>query len=175
MLIRPDPQIPRGLVMPMVCKARLQGLRIQVKVLDGPGGRPQSVLDPSPLEGRTGRAGGRHQPFGVADHDLAVGPDIDIQGQRFLLVNARPEHAGDDVSPAHIGGHLEEREQSERGPPTLRPELPGPERGNKTGHGRVRGFADKFRIQPQEQMGHNRIAGDGHMGYPVQVDPGLGL
>ncbi len=55
---------------------------------DGPGRGPHAEFDAAAFKGRARRAGGGGQPGLVADDDLAVGADIDEQGQFWVLVNA---------------------------------------------------------------------------------------
>ena len=50
------------------------------------------------LEGRAGGSRGGEQSVGVAEHDLAVGADVDEQAQSAVPVHAGGEYAGDDVA-----------------------------------------------------------------------------
>ena len=62
-------------------------------------GRPHAVADAAPLEGRAGRAGGAGQPLLVADDDLAVGADVDIQGKFGVFKNPGGQDPGHNIPP----------------------------------------------------------------------------
>ena len=63
-----------------------------------PDGGPHAELDAAAFEGRSGGAGGAGQPLLVADDDLAVGADIDEQGQLGVFVDPRGQDPGDDIA-----------------------------------------------------------------------------
>ena len=75
--IMPEPQMPRGLD---VADGRIRasaGGGIDRDLLDGADGGAHAAFDAAALERRAGRAGTGHEEIAVADHDLAVGADVD--------------------------------------------------------------------------------------------------
>ena len=67
-------------------------------------------MAPPSNAGPAGRGGGQ-DAVAVAEHDLAVGADVDEQPDALVAVHAGREHAGDDVA-ADVGAERRE----ERGP-----------------------------------------------------------
>ena len=82
---------------------------------------PHRIAPPSNA-GPGGRGGGQ-DPVAVAEHDLAVGADVDEQPGPLVAVHAGRQHAGDDVA-ADVGA--ERGEQHGPGPRVQRePEVGG--------------------------------------------------
>jgi len=53
-------------------------------------------------------------------------------------------------------------------------QVDGPHRGDEVGRGDIRLFADVFRIEAQEELGHRRIPGDDEVGDERPIDPAHG-
>ena len=87
--------------------------RVELDHLDRAVGGPHAAADRAALEGRAGRRRGREDAVAVAEHDLAVGADVDEQPDPLVAVHAGGEHAGDDVA-ADVGA--EGREDDGRAP-----------------------------------------------------------
>ena len=102
--IRPLPQMPtrRGVVDR--AKRRLAGVGVDPDVFDGAGARPHAVPHAAALEGGAGRAGAGDQPVLGAQHDLAVGADVDEQREPVGGVEPGADHAGGDVA-ADVAAH----------------------------------------------------------------------
>ena len=150
---------------------RLQRVGIDAEVVDCAGRGAHSVGDAASLKGRARRAGGAHQPFAVADHDLGIGADIHVQGQLFGPVHAAAHDAGDDIA-AHVAG---DRwiDQGHGGAREVQAEIRGADRRKQGGDRHIRRPADVIRLQFEEKMGHGGVAGQGYGGDFVPVHPGL--
>ena len=145
------------------------GNGIDAKIFQRPGGGAHPVLDPPAFKRRARRTGRGHHPFGIPDDNFAVGTDVDVQGQGFALVNPRAQHPRDDIPPHVRGDRWESIEMNVIS--DLQPDLPGPDRRNIIGDRGVGRFPDVFGVEPQEEMGHNRISGRGHVRDPARYRP----
>ena len=107
---RPEPHSPRGATSPITPSSTPGRPRPGVSLidLDRAVGGAHAAADRAALERRPGRRRGRQDPLAVAEHDLAVGADVDEQPDPLVAVHAGGEHAGDDVA-ADVGA--EGREQ----------------------------------------------------------------
>ncbi len=135
---------------------------IDAHFFHGAAGRPHAVTDAAPLEGRAGRAGGAGQPLLVADDDLAVGADVDVQGKLGVFKNSRSQHPGHDIPP-HVAGHGTDA-VDEDVLRQIQPQVPGPYGGDVAGRGGVGRQADIFRVDGVQQVRHGGIGGHGEVG-----------
>ena len=93
---RPEPHRPARL--DVADHAELDVVVADLDDLDRAVGGPHAAADRAALERRAGRRRGREDPVAVAEHDLAVGADVDEQPGALVAVHAGGEHAGDDVA-----------------------------------------------------------------------------
>ncbi len=101
MLIRPEPQMPWGLVRLTGDDHWVQGHGFDMKIFNSTAGSPHAVLDAAAFKGRTGRTGSADHPLLIADNDLAVGTDINEERQFRAFMHLAGMHPGGDVT-AHI-------------------------------------------------------------------------
>ena len=148
----------------------LPGVVRDVDVLDGAGGGAHAVAHAAALEGGPGRAGARQQPVLVAEHHLAVGADVDEQGELVGGEHARGDHAGGDVA-AHVAAHRR-HDVHARQHVGVQAELAGEQLGRRGDRGDVGLLAQESRVQAQQQMGHGRVAGDRDLVDLVELDAG---
>ena len=132
---------------------------MDVKIFNGAGGGPHAVADAAALKGRAGGTGGAHQPVLVADHDLAVGADVDEQAHLLGFDHLAGMHPGNDIA-AHIAGDAGVEKEADAGV-GMDPERRGLGQRKLADARHVRRLADIFRVQAEEQVRHHRVAG-GH-------------
>ena len=145
--------------------------RAEVDAFDRTVGRPHAAADLAPLEGGTGRGRRRQRALGVADHDLAIGSDVDEEAQLVLPCDAGREYAGDDVG-ADVGA-----QRGERLDVAMRVDVEAdlPHRhcqrlheGGYEGH-----HADRRRVDAEQQVEHRRVADDDGFVGPLGTDASL--
>ena len=169
-LIRPEPQIPFGRTAADGHDHGLQRRGVEREVLDRALGRAHAEGQPAAFEGRAGRAGRAGEPVAVADHDLGVGPDVHEERQLLGPVDPRAHHPRHDV-PAHVA---RDAGVDQRGDvlAQLHPEVAGLHRGVEGRRRDVGRAPDRTRVDPEQQLGHGRVAGQGDGGDVLGVDPG---
>ncbi len=139
-------------------KRRFVGLGVDPDVLDGAGARPHAVLDAATLEGGAGRAGAGDQPVLVAQHDLAVGADVDEEREAVGGVEPGADHPGRDVA-ADVAAHRRHELHSRLGV-HAEADLVSGELGRQRDGGDVGLLAQVARVEAEQQVRHRRVAGD---------------
>ena len=86
-------------------KGGLHGVFVQGAGLNGAVGGPHAAGDVAALKGWAGGAGAAHHKVPVAEHDLAVGAQVDEQAHLVLVPQSRGQGTGGDVT-AHIGADV---------------------------------------------------------------------
>ena len=103
---RPDPQSPRGSTSPMTPSvtggSSPSAWASSLMTSIGSVGRAHAAADRATLEGRSRRGRGGQDGLAVAQHDLAVGADVDEEPGALVAVHAGGQHPGDDVA-ADVG------------------------------------------------------------------------
>ena len=150
-----------GLVRPEVRaddpEARLERLAVDAHPLDGAGRGPLAGADLGALEGRTGRAGCRQQPAGVAEHDLGVRADVHDERHLLRAVGRLGQHHAGGVG-AHVAGDAGQHVQPRAGVDRLQPDVAGAGvDGTVGGQGEGR-RAERHRVDAQQQVMHDRVA-----------------
>ena len=148
--------------------AGLPGLRVDGHAVDGPVGGPHAAADVAALEGRAGGAGAAHQEFIVAEHQLAVGAQVDEQGHLLFIPQHRGERAGGDIA-THVAADVRRQDQlrlgvqvdAQRG----RADVVAVEECRDVGL-----HAHRLGVQAQQQVVHGGVACQGHAVYLVGVD-----
>ena len=136
--------------------------RLQRLPVDGHGlyravGGPHTAGNVAALKGGACGAGAGHHEVPVAKHDLAVGAQIDEQGELVLVPDAAGQRTGGDIT-AHIGAdvgrqhHLGVRVGHKADIPGLQA-VPVEERRN------VRLHADGIGVHAQQQVVHGGVGG----------------
>ena len=143
---------------PITREARLERLLVDPDALDRARRRALTAADLRALERRAGRARRGEQPVAVAEHDLGVRPDVDDQVHGLLLVRRlgqdHPGRVGADVS-GDARQQVHARARVDVQIDVGRPAVDGAVRGQ-----RERRAAELRRIDPQEQVMHDRVADD---------------
>ncbi len=134
-------------------------LRVDPHLINGPYRGPHPRLHPRALESRSRRAGAGDQPVEVAQHDLAVGANINKQGELLRLVHQGAEHARGDVG-ADIAAHSGQAIHCGLGI-DVQAQFARPDRQRMVHRGNVGLQTNGFRPHPQEQVNHGGIAGHG--------------
>ena len=117
---------------------------------------PHRIAPPSKA-GPGGRGRG-HDRVAVAEHDLAVGADVDEQPGALVAVHAGGQHPGDDVA-ADV--RAEGREDHRPGPRVQRQAEVGGEQRRQAcvrGHDERRD-AERLGVDAEHQRGHRGVAG----------------
>ena len=140
--------------------------------LDGAVGRAHAALDRPALEGRTGGCGGRQDALAVAEHDLAVGADVDEETKPLVPVHPRGQHPGHDVA-ADVRA---ECGQQHRAGPRMHgdAEVAGQQLGEDGGRHHERRDAERLGVDAEREGAHRRVAGQGDLVDLQGVDAGLG-
>jgi len=151
--------------------------RLQRLPVDGHGlyravGGPHTAGNVAALKGGACGAGAGHHEVPVAEHDLAVGAQIDEQGELVLVPDAAGQRTGGDIT-AHIGAdigcqhHLGVRVGHKADIPGLQA-VPVEERRN------VRLHADRIGVHAQQQVVHGGVGGHAAPQDTVGVHLGAG-
>jgi len=141
------------------------GVRVDADVFDGPAGGAHAEADPAPFEGRAGGTGGTGHPVLITDDNLAVGTDIDVQGQPGIFEDSGRENPRDDVAShkARYGTHTIDEDMRRQ----IEPQVARTGQGDTAGHGRVGRQPDIGGIDTVEELGHGGIGGQGQVGNVV--------
>ena len=117
-----------------------------------------------------GRCGGQ-QPVPVAEHDLAVGADVDEQPGPGVPVHARGEQPGCDVA-AHVGA---ERGEHERPRPRMNRDcqVGGEHFRQLPGRHDEGGNPERLGVDAQSDVRHRRVPGNCDLGDVRRVRTGL--
>ena len=155
----------------MTCKRDPLLVGVELDHLDGAVGGAHAAADGASLEGRPcGRCRGEDR-VAVAEHDLAVGADVDEQPGALVAVHAGGEHARDDVA-AHIGAERGEHHGA-GARVEVQPDVLGEYDGwLRAGH-HERRHAERLGVDAERQRGHRRVAGDRHLVDVCGVDTAL--
>ena len=126
-----------------------------------------AVADGRGLEGGPGWCSRGHEALAVADHDLAVGADVDEQAQSLVTVHPGRQGARDDVA-ADVGAEGGEDDRT-RMRVQCHTEVDGLEAGVVAAGQDERRDAERLGVDAEEELHHRRVAGDGDL-----VDVGRG-
>ena len=135
------------------------GVLVQGTGLNGPVSGAHTAGDVAALEGGTGGAGAGHQEVPVAEHDLAVGAQVDEQAQLVLV----PDHAGHGTGgevAAHVGADV--RGNDDRGQGVgWQLHVPGQQTVPMEKAGYIRLHADTLGVHAHEQVVHGGVGTHG--------------
>ena len=152
-------------------EAGLERFAIDAHAFDRPGGGPLAAGDLRTFKGRAGRARAGEQAIAVTEHDLGVRAYIDDQRGFLQQVRLFSEHhrggVGTDV--AGDAGQNIDRGAGIDG----QAEFPGAEIECVVRGQRERRGAKFDRTYAEEQVVHDRVAGDRHVEDIVGLDVGL--
>ena len=144
---------------------------VDAHALDRPRRRTLSARDLRALERRAGGARRGEQPLAVAKHDLGVRPDVDDEVDDVLVVRRlRQDHAGGvgaDVpgdQRQRVGTRARVRDDAE---------LADRHGQRFVGHERKRRAAELGRVEPEDEVVHDRVADDDELEDVVARRVGL--
>ena len=136
-------------------------------MVDGPRGPPHPEADLGPLKGGPRRRGTGQTALPVPQDHLAVGADVDEQGQLLPPVEGGGDHAPHRVRPheaRNIGQHPDCRPGTGRQPIRLR-QLHGlPHQGH------IGGLYQGTYVQTQQQVVHGGVAHQAHQADLLRID-----
>ena len=125
--------------------------------LDGAGCRAHAAADRRGLKRRARGSGGRHEALAIAQHDLAVGADIDEESQTLVAIHPGSQHPGDDVA-ADVGAQVREEHR-----PRPRMHVDAQVGCEQVGVGRrgedERGHTEGLGVDTEHELRHRRVAG----------------
>ena len=147
--------------------------RVELDHLDRAVGRAHAAADRAALERRPGRRRGGQDAVAVAEHDLAVGADVDEQPGPLVAVHAGGEHAGDDVA-ADVRAEGREAATARARGCSVEPEVGGEQPAAARGGHHERRDAERLGVDAERQRGHRGVAGERDLVDLARVDPGLG-
>ena len=170
MLISPEPQIPLGRTLPMVTimGSSVAGSREKSSIAPSAARMPKVRPPPSnagPAE-QAAQASQSRLPITIS----ALVPTSRIERQVFGSVDPGAHDPGHDV-PAHIARHARVHQGCDV-LAQLHADIPGFDGGVQGGGRDVGRAPDGPRVDPQQQLGHGGVAGQGDRRDVLGVDPG---
>ena len=142
----------------------------QCHALDGAVGGPHATADLAALERGSGGSRRAKHALRRAEHDLAVGADVDEDAQFVLTREAGGNHAGDDV-----GAHVRPDERKSLDIATrvdVEPRLTGRDIERLLKGRRERHHRNRRGVDPEQKVEHRRVPDDHHLVNPVASNAG---
>ncbi len=150
-------------------EAHVERLRVDADALDGARGGPHAELDVGAFEGRAGGARGGQHPRAVAQHELAVGADVEDQQHFVLLVGLFGDDHAYVVRPDEAG--LDRQDVQAAAPAELQPDGRGEGIHRALDGGRERRHAQRAGVEAQEQVVHGGVADHDYVEYVGPAPP----
>ena len=112
------------------------------------------------LQRRACRACARQQPVAVADHQLAVGADVEEQADFILLVQVQHQQAADDVAADVVRCGGDDVDEARK----VHAQLRAPEPAGIGGHRRKGRGKHRPGVELEQEVDHRGVAGDDQRG-----------